>query len=159
MYDGHGGHEVAQYCAQNLPQHIKNTEAFKEGNFEKALIEGFLSFDQTLTTAEVIKELKAIAEVDEDVEDEDDEENVANLYKEATMPIEQVIEKYTSNMNPVLKSLKKGDKAFKSPFIKAKKINDCGEGTSSVKPEEAGASYSEDDTKKSSDDEKAGIKT
>ncbi|XP_044755645.1 probable protein phosphatase 2C 21 [Coccinella septempunctata] len=152
VYDGHGGHEVAQYCSQKLPDHIKKTEAYKEGNIEKALIEGFLSFDQTITTADVIKELKAIAETEEDVEDEDDEEDVAHLYEEATMPIEQVIEKYTSNaLNPVVKSLKKNEKPPKSPCLKGKKINDGGEGTSSMKPdespssEEAGPSHSTDE--------------
>lgn len=152
VYDGHGGHEVAQYCSQKLPDYIKTTQAYKEGNFEKALIDGFLNFDHTITTEEVIKELKEIAETEEDVEDEDDEENVAHLYEEATMPIEQVIEKYTSNaLNPVVKSLKKGDKPPKSPCLKAKQLNDGGEGTSSIKPsksenyEEAGTSGSQND--------------
>lgn len=42
VYDGHGGHEVAEYCAQKLPDYIRNTEEYKEGNFKKALTKGFL---------------------------------------------------------------------------------------------------------------------
>ncbi|KAK9881772.1 hypothetical protein WA026_017290 [Henosepilachna vigintioctopunctata] len=125
VYDGHGGHEVAHYCSQKLPEFIKSTDAYKEGNIESALVEGFLGFDSTITTPEVISVLKEIAGVDNVDEDSEEEENVDNLYKEATMPIEQVIEKYTSNLiNPTLKSLKKSEKAPKSPFLKAKKEDD-----------------------------------
>lgn len=62
-----------------------------------------------------------------------------NLYEEAAMPIEQVIEKYTNLVNPVHKALKKadGDKFPKSPFLKAKK-----EGESSVASSSSEASDS-----------------
>lgn len=91
VYDGHGGHEVAQYCSMKLPQFIKDSEAYKKGDLKSALIDSFLGFDATITTKEVIDELKEIAGAKGD----DEEENVNNLYEEAAMPIEQVIEKYT----------------------------------------------------------------
>ncbi|KAL1494323.1 hypothetical protein ABEB36_009938 [Hypothenemus hampei] len=118
VYDGHGGHEVAEYCSQNLPKFIKNTEAYKRGDIEQALIDGFLGFDSTIVTPKVKKILKRIAKTfpgkqdsdDENTEDECVEENVNNLYEEALMPIEKVIEKYTSLVTPVLKKMKDGKK-------------------------------------------------
>lgn len=102
VYDGHGGHEVAQYCSMKLPDYIKDQPAYKEGNIEQALIEGFLGFDGTIVTEEVVAELKKIAWEQKDKadwsDDEDDEENLheekKNLYEEATMPISEILEKY-----------------------------------------------------------------
>lgn len=119
VYDGHGGHEVAQYCSQELPNFIKNTDAYKRGDIEQALIDGFLGFDASITKPEIIKILKDIA-TDRHVE-ESDEENVNNLYEEASMPIEKVIEKYTNLVNPTLKALKKGEKLPRSPVITPKR--------------------------------------
>lgn len=61
MYDGHGGPEVAAYCADKLPNLFKNTEAYKEGNMEKALVDAFLGLDATIATTEVVDILKEIA--------------------------------------------------------------------------------------------------
>lgn len=61
VYDGHGGHEVATYCAQKLPDFIKQTEAYKNGDIRQALIDAFLGFDATLTTPEVVSILKELA--------------------------------------------------------------------------------------------------
>lgn len=58
VYDGHGGQEVAQYCSQKLPQFIKDTEAYKKGDIDQALIEGFLGFDASIATPEVVEVLK-----------------------------------------------------------------------------------------------------
>lgn len=129
MYDGHGGHEVAQYCSEQLPDFIKKTAAYNEGRIEQALIDAFLGFDATINTADVIAYLKKIAgdqEDEEGHEDSDtDEENVNHLYEEAAMPIEQVIEKYTSNLvNPALRNLEGDAKWTKSPCLKAKRASD-----------------------------------
>lgn len=61
MYDGHGGHEVAQYCSKHLPKFIKNTEAYKRGDMQQALTDAFLGFDATLATPAVISVLKELA--------------------------------------------------------------------------------------------------
>lgn len=61
VYDGHGGHEVATYCAKELPCFIKNTEAYKNGNIKQALIDAFLGFDAALTKPDIANILKEIA--------------------------------------------------------------------------------------------------
>ncbi|VDI68842.1 protein phosphatase 1G [Mytilus galloprovincialis] len=68
VYDGHGGAEVAQYCAANLPQYIKETKSYKEGRFNEALEEAFLGFDAILTTPKIVQELKVLAGVESDDE-------------------------------------------------------------------------------------------
>nr|CAD7574880.1 unnamed protein product [Timema californicum] len=62
VYDGHGGHEVAQYCAQNFPEYIKQRETFQKGDYIQALKESFLGFDETLATPEVVAVLKRLAD-------------------------------------------------------------------------------------------------
>ncbi|CAG9860828.1 unnamed protein product [Phyllotreta striolata] len=127
VYDGHGGHEVAKYCSDKLPQFIKDCQAYKDGDISKALIDGFLGFDATIATKDVIAVLTEIAGEKKPSEESDEEENVDNLYKEAFMPIEQVIEKYRHFVDPSLKNLKKEDgKLAASP-----KTNDNGECSSS----------------------------
>ncbi|XP_034182448.1 protein phosphatase 1G [Osmia lignaria lignaria] len=112
VYDGHGGHEVATYCASNLPDFIKQTEAYKKGDIRQALIDAFLGFDATLEKPEVISILKELAGTSttdnkkDDLNESDEEENVNNLCMEATMPLEEVMAKYQSESNPQVKSLK-----------------------------------------------------
>ncbi|XP_043272274.1 protein phosphatase 1G [Venturia canescens] len=112
VYDGHGGHEVATYCAKELPNFIKNTEAYKSGNIKQALIDAFLGFDAELAKPEVIKVLKEIAGTSNNEDDarwsktntrscgnknniDDEEENVSDLRMEAAMPLEQVMARYS----------------------------------------------------------------
>lgn len=61
MYDGHGGAEVATYCSQNLPNYIKNTDAYKSGELTKALEDAFLGFDASIASKEVMDILKELA--------------------------------------------------------------------------------------------------
>lgn len=89
VYDGHGGHEVAEYLSRHLPQFLKDMDLYKAGEIEKALIEGFLKMDESLNTPEVMAILKDIAMDGADVE-----ENIDTLYEEASMPVEKLIEKY-----------------------------------------------------------------
>ena len=35
VYDGHGGQEVAEYSAKNLPDYIKHTSHYQENRIEK----------------------------------------------------------------------------------------------------------------------------
>lgn len=120
VYDGHGGPEVSMYCSKNLPEFIKNTAEYKDGKIEEALIEGFLKFDATITTPEVIEVLQEImkkAKQEEkrkrklrgsssDDSDYEEEENMDKLYEEAAMPIEQVIKKYDSTLKALAKEQK-----------------------------------------------------
>lgn len=99
VYDGHGGHEVAKYVADKLPSFIQNRKDFSFGADDdamtKTLQDAFVSFDATLIERPVVNELKRIAGVKElEDEDEEDPEEVSNLYEEATMSMEEVIQKY-----------------------------------------------------------------
>uniref|UniRef100_A0A8C3SUJ5 protein-serine/threonine phosphatase n=1 Tax=Chelydra serpentina TaxID=8475 RepID=A0A8C3SUJ5_CHESE len=76
VYDGHGGEEVALYCAKYLPEIIKDQKAYKDGKLQKALEDAFLAIDAKLTTEEVIKELAQIAGRPQD--DEEEKEKVAD---------------------------------------------------------------------------------
>ncbi|RKP40451.1 phosphatase 2C-like domain-containing protein, partial [Dimargaris cristalligena] len=48
VYDGHGGSNSAKFSGRELHNHIANTAAFRAGDFEKAIKEGFLNADQRL---------------------------------------------------------------------------------------------------------------
>lgn len=109
---------MAQYCSQKLPDFIKDLDDYKEGKIGDALTSGFLKFDALIATPEVVEVLKKMADEKQECEesDVDEEENIKNLYEEAAMPIEQVIEKYTSSKV----NLKKDEDAP----VKAKKDKD-----------------------------------
>ncbi|KAF4551682.1 Protein phosphatase 2C-like protein 5 [Elsinoe fawcettii] len=48
VYDGHGGDKVAIYTGENLHKIIAKQEAFKKGQFEQALKDGFLAIDRSI---------------------------------------------------------------------------------------------------------------
>ncbi|GAB0094185.1 Probable protein phosphatase CG10417 [Sergentomyia squamirostris] len=140
VYDGHGGPEIALYCSQKLPDYLKNTEAYKAGEMEKALQETFLGFDKTLLQPDVIEELKLLAgdkypENEEDTET-DEEEDLAELCQESRMPLTEVLEKYkeakVAEAGGVAKL--KGAKEHKplSPFLRAQKSGDGAASSSST---------------------------
>ncbi|CAH2073714.1 unnamed protein product, partial [Iphiclides podalirius] len=86
VYDGHGGAEVATYCSQKLPDYIKETDAYKNGDFVNALTDAFLGFDATIATKEVMDILKELAgEINppgpSDNEDSEDENEVLAKYE------------------------------------------------------------------------------
>lgn len=183
------------YCARNLPNFIKQTEAYKNGDIRQALIDAFLGFDDTLTKPEVVNVLKDLAGTSTSEKKEgdlnesgafffilriciimgftfiqmlllivhfvssnlfflfvctskllirlssyvtlriDEEENVSNLCMEATMPLEQVMAKYQSEViNPHLKNLKGekcGKRAFASPYLRGRRGREKASGSSS----------------------------
>ncbi|XP_063821855.1 probable protein phosphatase CG10417 isoform X2 [Ostrinia nubilalis] len=122
VYDGHGGAEVATYCSQNLPDYIKNTEAYKSGELVKALEDAFLGFDATIATKEVMDILKELAGPSDN--DESEDENVSNLYQEASLPLQEVLAKYENKLS-TLHRAKLGDTATPlSPCLRAKKNTD-----------------------------------
>ncbi len=85
------GQEIAQYCSKKLPDFIKNTEAYKNGDLKQALEEAFSDIDKSIITEEVIKELKEL--VGEQDDDDDDLDEAAMLSKEANIPIEELLSK------------------------------------------------------------------
>ncbi|RNC60470.1 putative protein phosphatase 2C [Trypanosoma cruzi] len=48
VFDGHSGSNVARFCAGNLFDFVSKTAAFDEGNYAKALYDGFLAIDKHL---------------------------------------------------------------------------------------------------------------
>jgi serine/threonine protein phosphatase PrpC len=48
VYDGHGGDKVAVYAGENLHHIIAKQEAFKSGDLEKAIKDGFLATDRAI---------------------------------------------------------------------------------------------------------------
>lgn len=48
VYDGHGGDKVAIYAGENLHKIIAKQEAFKSGDYEKAIKDGFLATDRAI---------------------------------------------------------------------------------------------------------------
>ncbi|XP_067901601.1 protein phosphatase 1G [Heterodontus francisci] len=125
VYDGHGGEEVALYCAKYLPDVIKNQQAYRNGKLQKALEDAFLSIDSKLTEELVIKELAQIAgrpqeDDSEKVADEDDvdHEEAALLHEEATMTIEELLTRYGQNQNSAKHAKSKTSPAVKKPLPK-----------------------------------------
>ncbi|XP_045445439.1 probable protein phosphatase 2C 11 [Melitaea cinxia] len=125
VYDGHGGAEVATYCSQNLPNFIKNTEAYKSGDMVKALTDAFLGFDASIATKEVMDILKELAgEINPpgaSDNDESEDENISSLYKDARLPLQEVLAKYENKLMSLHRS-RLGDTATPlSPCLRAKK--------------------------------------
>ena len=98
---------------------IKKNEFYHQGDFEKALVESFLAFDQSLVEPHVLQVLKDMAETPSS-DDEDDKINEAiALQEEADMPIEELMAKYGCQ---VIK---------KNEFLQDRESGDHGTGTSS----------------------------
>uniref|UniRef100_A0A146KPM3 protein-serine/threonine phosphatase n=1 Tax=Lygus hesperus TaxID=30085 RepID=A0A146KPM3_LYGHE len=151
VYDGHGGHEVAEYASTHLPNVIKQNESYKTGDYQKALIDSFLDFDATLKTEAVIAELQKIAkegkkskdgaggDCGESDDEEDEETAVAKLREEANMPLAEVIAMYANGTLPKTprNKLLGGPSKPMSPFLRAARC--CG---SSSKDSEVSSSSS-----------------
>lgn len=48
VYDGHGGDRVAQFAGDNIHHIVAKQEAFKKGDIEQALKDGFLATDRAI---------------------------------------------------------------------------------------------------------------
>ncbi|XP_073943864.1 protein phosphatase 1G [Choristoneura fumiferana] len=128
VYDGHGGAEVATYCSNNLPDYIKNTDAYKNGDLAKALEDAFLGFDAKIATYEVMAVLKELAGQinhppgpSDNEESESEDENVNNLCQEAHLPLQEVLAKYENKLGNLHRA-RLGDTATPmSPCLRAKK--------------------------------------
>ena len=54
VYDGHGGDKVAQFAGENVHKIVAKQDAFKDGNIEQALKDGFLATDRAILNGEKI---------------------------------------------------------------------------------------------------------
>ncbi|VDQ13926.1 unnamed protein product, partial [Trichobilharzia regenti] len=71
VYDGHGGSEVARYCAEKMPKYLMEHPAYNKNNndnnktdMKEALKQLFLDFDATLITPETKAILNKLSEAD-----------------------------------------------------------------------------------------------
>lgn len=48
VYDGHGGEKVAHFAGENIHRIVAKQEAFKKGDIEQALKDGFLATDRAI---------------------------------------------------------------------------------------------------------------
>jgi len=55
VYDGHGGDRVALFAGENIHQIIAKQEAFKKGDIEQALKDGFLATDRAILNGQQMK--------------------------------------------------------------------------------------------------------
>ncbi|KAJ1530442.1 hypothetical protein ONE63_005347 [Megalurothrips usitatus] len=140
VYDGHGGHEVAAYCAEHLPKFLKDMDAYKKGEVLEALKQAFLGFDETLTKPDIVAVLKELAGSKDNGSSDEDDENVNNLAEEASMPIEELLAKYQSEGGlAAIKKLRDGS-VPSSPFLKARRASGSGVGCSSSSDGPSGSS-------------------
>ncbi|XP_045491017.1 probable protein phosphatase 2C 58 isoform X2 [Colias croceus] len=151
VYDGHGGAEVATYCSQNLPNYIKNTEAYKNGDLVKALTDAFLGFDATIASKEVMDILKELAgEINPpgpSDNEESEDESISNLYKEARLPLQEipfqeVLAKYENKLS-TLHRARLGDTSTPlSPCLRAKKsLEEAGGSGAGASSSSSGSSF------------------
>ncbi|XP_064382077.1 protein phosphatase 1G-like isoform X2 [Halichondria panicea] len=94
VYDGHGGKEVAVYCADKMGDLIKSTGAYKEGDIGQALKDAFINCDRQLLLPEIAQELKKIANDGKEEDKDSSSENIEDLMTEANMPLKMLMERY-----------------------------------------------------------------
>ncbi|CAN8002145.1 unnamed protein product, partial [Ixodes hexagonus] len=111
VYDGHGGAEVAKYCALRLPDFIKSLKSYSDGQLTDALRDGFLQFDATLITPDGLSELKMLAGAssDDSAEASPDEGEAELLHAEAEMPIEDLLARYSAKAKHLAKEAEESD--------------------------------------------------
>lgn len=104
--------------------------AYKDGKFERALIDAFLGFDKTLLEPQVIEILKILAGEknfvdgdDSDTMEDDEDEDLAELHEEGSLPLDEVMEKYKGHPSmPTLKKLKDSNSSKpQSPYLRGRR--------------------------------------
>lgn len=53
VYDGHGGDKVAMFAGENIHKIVAKQEAFKKGDLEQALKDGFLATDRAILNGKI----------------------------------------------------------------------------------------------------------
>ncbi|OON13767.1 hypothetical protein X801_10450 [Opisthorchis viverrini] len=116
VYDGHGGSEVARYCAAYLPAFLKNLPTYATDDPAEVLKQLFVDFDASLVTPEVCQLLHIVAfdarailhslaeknekqsedEIDasDDTDEDGSDSEISALREEANEPLESVLERY-----------------------------------------------------------------
>merc|ERR1719343_1846586 len=59
VFDGHGGRGVSRFAAEKLPSVLQENEAYKRGEYAKALEEAFLAVDEQLRGDAARKQIEA----------------------------------------------------------------------------------------------------
>ncbi|XP_044571247.1 probable protein phosphatase CG10417 isoform X2 [Drosophila ananassae] len=131
VYDGHGGAEVAQYCADKFPEFLKGHNSYQLGQLEEALKEAFLGFDKTLLDPPVVSLLKILAgehnlvDADAEEEEDDDVEDLIELREESHLPLNEVLEKYKGlpQTHDLVKMQSDSNEGFKhqSPYLRGRR--------------------------------------
>lgn len=60
IFDGHGGDEVAKFCAKNFGDCLKESKKYQMGRYEDALIDTFLLMDKLIGHPECQAELRQL---------------------------------------------------------------------------------------------------
>lgn len=66
VFDGHGGKEVAKFCAVHMARVLKGTDGYKQGNLSEALRQAYLGMDEVMKKKEHMAELEAFKGGSED---------------------------------------------------------------------------------------------
>ena len=61
VYDGHGGEKVAHFAGENIHKIVAKQDAFKKGNIEQALKDGFLATDRAILNGDGLTALHSSA--------------------------------------------------------------------------------------------------
>jgi serine/threonine protein phosphatase PrpC len=61
VFDGHGGVEVSQFCAEHFPAVLEGNDAFQRGEYELALEQTFKAMDDLLGSEHGEEKLKSIS--------------------------------------------------------------------------------------------------
>lgn len=56
VYDGHGGSKIASHVSKNLHKFIVRRPEYKQGNYEDAMVKGFLECDEAMRKDETLKD-------------------------------------------------------------------------------------------------------
>eukprot|EP00359_Climacostomum_virens_P002702 CAMPEP_0204905606 /NCGR_PEP_ID=MMETSP1397-20131031/5513_1 /ASSEMBLY_ACC=CAM_ASM_000891 /TAXON_ID=49980 /ORGANISM="Climacostomum Climacostomum virens, Strain Stock W-24" /LENGTH=261 /DNA_ID=CAMNT_0052074503 /DNA_START=98 /DNA_END=883 /DNA_ORIENTATION=+ len=60
VFDGHGGHEVAQFVERHFVNNLEKNASFKKNELERALSENFIAMDKLLLTPTGREEIRAL---------------------------------------------------------------------------------------------------
>jgi hypothetical protein len=60
VFDGHGGAQVAKFCAKYMPKLFLGSEEYKKGDIQQALISAYLEIDEMLRKPEHAEELNKL---------------------------------------------------------------------------------------------------